>query len=109
MQSCNCLHSLAGRASQLNLLFCPRQKNTSTNRFTDSCGVLDFQKPYFRTGFEFIGIVQPGTTVTITLEVKRNPSTSGTYLFGVTAYPVGEKGIGSFLGHGRLFFYDNAR
>lgn len=53
--------------------------------------------------------VQPGTTVTIALEVKRNPSTSGTYLFSVTAYPIGKKGIGSFLGLGRLSFYDNAR
>lgn len=53
--------------------------------------------------------VQPGTTVTIALKAKRNPSLSGVYLFGVTAYPVGKKGIGSFLGQGRLTFYDNAR
>lgn len=50
--------------------------------------------------------VQPGTTVTIALEAKQNPSMGGTYLFGVTAYPAGDKGIGLFLGQGRLTFHN---
>lgn len=53
--------------------------------------------------------VQPGAVVTIAVKAKRNPSTSGTYLFGVTAYPVGESTNGLFLGHGQLTFYDNSR
>lgn len=52
--------------------------------------------------------VQPGTTVTVALEAKRNPSRSGTYLFGITAYPIGEQGNGTFLGHRQLTFYDNS-
>jgi Protein of unknown function (DUF2808) len=48
--------------------------------------------------------VQPGQTVTIAIPVQRNP-TSGVYLFGVTAYPAGEKALGQFLGYGRLHFY----
>ncbi|MGG6262974.1 DUF2808 domain-containing protein [Leptolyngbya sp. AN03gr2] len=50
--------------------------------------------------------VQPGSTVTIALEAKRNPNSGGIYLFGVTAHPVGDKADGLFLGYGRLTFYD---
>ncbi len=49
--------------------------------------------------------VTPGKTVTIGLRPVRNPRFSGVYLFGVTAYPVGEKSHGQFLGFGRLHFY----
>lgn len=52
--------------------------------------------------------IQPGTTVTVALEAKSNPS-SGAYLFGLTAYPAGENGIGQFLGYGRLHFYNSTR
>lgn len=53
--------------------------------------------------------VTPGSTVTVTLKPKRNPDRAGVYLFGVTAYPVGESSPGQFLGYGRLHFYDNQR
>lgn len=48
--------------------------------------------------------VAAGTTVTIALEPIQNPL-GGVYLFGVTAYPQGEKSHGQFLGYGRLQFY----
>lgn len=48
--------------------------------------------------------VPPGTTVTIGLRPERNPQMDGTYLFGVTAFPRGEKAYGQFLGYGRLQF-----
>jgi hypothetical protein len=51
--------------------------------------------------------VPPGKTVTIGLRPVRNPMFSGIYLFGVTAFPVGEKSHGQFLGFGRLHFYGN--
>lgn len=51
--------------------------------------------------------VQPGSTVTVALEAKANPSFSGIYEFGVTAFPEGENGTGLFLGFGRLSFYSN--
>ena len=51
--------------------------------------------------------VPPGKTVTIGLRPVRNPMFSGIYLFGVTAFPVGKKSHGQFLGFGRLHFYGN--
>ncbi|PZD72572.1 hypothetical protein C1752_03407 [Acaryochloris thomasi RCC1774] len=50
--------------------------------------------------------IPPGTEFTIRLRAKRNPDTGGTYLFGVTAFPDGEKAHGQFLGFGRLQFYE---
>ncbi|MEH1889767.1 MAG: DUF2808 domain-containing protein [Nostoc sp.] len=49
--------------------------------------------------------VQPGKTVTIGLQAYRNPFYDGVYLFGVKAFPSGEKTTGQFLGIGRLEFY----
>ncbi|MBC6430259.1 DUF2808 domain-containing protein [Nostoc sp. HG1] len=51
--------------------------------------------------------VTPGQTVTIALRPVKNPSFSGVYLLGVTAFPVGEKSHGQFLGFGRFHFYSN--
>lgn len=53
--------------------------------------------------------IQPGQTVTIALKAQRNPDREGTQLFGITAYPAGESGVGQFLGFGRLTFYSNAQ
>ncbi|KAM3113986.1 DUF2808 domain-containing protein, partial [Phormidesmis sp. 146-33] len=49
--------------------------------------------------------VQPGSTVTVALAAQRNPSWANVYLFGVTAYPDGENGLGQFLGYGRINIY----
>jgi Protein of unknown function (DUF2808) len=49
--------------------------------------------------------VQPGSTVTIALDAKANPSWGGVYEFGVTAYPISENGRGQFLGYGRINFH----
>lgn len=49
--------------------------------------------------------VSPGRTVTIALRSTHNPLAQGIYLFGVTAFPPGEKVHGQFLGFGRLHFY----
>ncbi|MHC0066265.1 DUF2808 domain-containing protein [Nostoc sp. UIC 10890] len=51
--------------------------------------------------------VIPGQTITIALRPVSNPSFSGVYLLGVTAFPVGEKSHGQFLGFGRFQFYNN--
>lgn len=48
--------------------------------------------------------VPPGKTVTIGLRPVRNPSLKGMYLFGVTAFPPGEKAHGQFQGFGRFNF-----
>lgn len=53
--------------------------------------------------------VPPGRTLTIGLRPYQNPTVGGVYLFGVTAFPAGEKPNGQFLGFGRLQFYDSGR
>ncbi|RCJ41271.1 hypothetical protein A6770_09365 [Nostoc minutum NIES-26] len=53
----------------------------------------------------FDPVVSPGTTITIGLKPVQNPTVAGVYLFGVTAFPAGEKSHGQFLGFGRLQFY----
>ncbi|NES80811.1 MAG: DUF2808 domain-containing protein [Moorea sp. SIO2B7] len=50
--------------------------------------------------------IPPGKTFTVGLKPRRNPRYGGVYLFGVTAFPVGEKPYGLYLGVGRLHFYD---
>ncbi|MEL6786141.1 MAG: DUF2808 domain-containing protein [Cyanobacteria bacterium J06607_15] len=49
--------------------------------------------------------VAPGSKVTIRLKPRSNPDYAGVYLFGVTAFPEGEKAQGMYLGPGRLHFY----
>jgi hypothetical protein len=51
--------------------------------------------------------VPPGKTVTIAMKPVQNPTVSGVYLYGVTAYPAGAKSHGQFLGYGRLQFYSH--
>ncbi len=53
--------------------------------------------------------ITPGKTVTIALSPIYNPDVGGVYLFGITAFPVGENPHGQFLGFGRLQFYDSGR
>ncbi len=48
--------------------------------------------------------ISPGTNFTVGLVPKSNPDLGGTYLFGVTAFPAGEKSQGIYLGSGRLQF-----
>lgn len=48
--------------------------------------------------------IPPGKTVTIGLQTYYNPFTDGVYLFGVKAFPSGEKTAGQSLGIGRFQF-----
>jgi len=49
--------------------------------------------------------VQPGETVTVTLNTVQNPR-GGVYQFDVTGYPAGDNPVGQFLGVGRIHIYD---
>lgn len=51
--------------------------------------------------------IEPGNTVTVSLEAKRNPNIGGVYLFGVTAFPEGENSPGLYLGSGRVYVHQN--
>jgi hypothetical protein len=57
------------------------------------------------TTITFNPAISPGKTVTIALKPVRNPHHQGVYLFGVNAFPQGEKSKGQFLGFARLQFY----
>lgn len=52
--------------------------------------------------------VPPGSTVTVGIKPWQNPDFGGIYLYGVTAYPPGEKTQGLYLGVGRLQFYQGS-
>ncbi|NEP00835.1 MAG: DUF2808 domain-containing protein [Symploca sp. SIO2E9] len=52
--------------------------------------------------------VDPGKTVTVGLRPIRNPITSGAYVFGVTAFPAGEKSHGIYLGSRSLRFTEGS-
>lgn len=56
---------------------------------------------------KFTQPVAPGSKVTISLKPRSNPDYGGVYLFGVTAFPEGEKARGMYLGPGRLHFFNN--
>ncbi len=51
--------------------------------------------------------VPPGSQITVRLKPKQNPNFGGIYLFGITAFPTGEKPSGLYLGAGRLHFYQS--
>ncbi len=51
--------------------------------------------------------IPPGNSITIGLKPRSNPDFGGVYLFGVTAYPRGDKARGMYLGAGRLHFDSN--
>ena len=53
----------------------------------------------------FDDYINPGTTFTVGIKPRRNPFYDGVYLFGITAFPAGEKSKGLYLGVGRFHFY----
>ncbi|NEP62228.1 MAG: DUF2808 domain-containing protein [Symploca sp. SIO2G7] len=48
--------------------------------------------------------VAPGNKVTVSIRARSNPSFGGIYLFGVTAFSIGEDSPGLYLGSGRFHF-----
>ncbi len=67
-------------------------------------GATTFDRDSQTVSVVFDPPISAGKTVTIGLRPQRNPLSDGVYLFGVTAYPAGEKAYGQFLGYGRLDF-----
>lgn len=53
---------------------------------------------------EFNNPIPPGNNLTVGIKPRKNPDVGGVYLFGVTAFPEGEKSRGLYLGAGRLHF-----
>jgi hypothetical protein len=53
----------------------------------------------------FAPAVDPGNSITLALKPTRNPRFEGVYLFGVTAFPVGDNVEPTFMGYARFHFY----
>ncbi|NEP12664.1 MAG: DUF2808 domain-containing protein [Symploca sp. SIO2C1] len=51
--------------------------------------------------------VLPGSEVTVSLRAKRNPQAGGVYLFGVTAFSIGDNSPGLYLGSRDLHLGDS--
>lgn len=81
---------------------------TARNR-TEEIPIADttFDKETQTVTVTFAEPVSAGTTFTVGLRPKRNPDLGGTYQFGVTAFPAGEKTQGIYLGSARLQFDDS--
>ncbi len=75
-----------------------QQELNSTTSYNEETGEITVR---FERG------VVPGSSLTIGLRPTRNPDLAGVYLFGVTAFPPGEKSLGLYLGAGRLHFYQS--
>ena len=67
----------------------------------------DIEQQPGEVGIVFDQPVEPGNTVTVRVKPKRNPSSGGTYQFGVTAYPEGENVRGLYLGSRRIDINNN--
>ncbi|WP_421657683.1 DUF2808 domain-containing protein [Leptothermofonsia sp. ETS-13] len=68
---------------------------------------VEFNPDFPALTVEFEQPILPGTTVTIRLYPVRNPGIAGTYLYGVTAFPTGERPYGQYLGVGQIRIYDS--
>lgn len=68
---------------------------------------VSFDKKTQTISIIFASPVNPGSSVTIGIQPLQNPSESGTYLFGIEAFPQGNKVHGQFLGFGRLEFFSH--
>ena len=75
------------KQQQLNIASTSQNQNTKEIEV-----ILDFPIP-------------PGTTFTVGIKPRKNPIYDGVYLFGVTAFPAGERTNGLYLGVGRFHFY----
>ena len=71
----------------------PLEVTTAIDEATSEVTV-QFEKP-----------IPPGSAVTVGIKPRENPDYAGVYLFGVTAFPAGDKPTGMYLGPGRLHFY----
>ncbi len=104
--------TIAQRESPDTLQFYPEQTRASEGERFDSgltlpLGSVTTDKETRSVSITFDPPVAPGKTVTVGIRPKRNPDSGGVYLFGVTAFPAGDKAYGQFLGFGRLSFYES--
>jgi hypothetical protein len=80
--------------------------NTDAGRSPLGLGELTQDRDTQTFTITFDPPVDPGTPITLALRPYQNPRFAGVYLFGATAYPVGETVKSTFMGYARLSFYE---
>ncbi|WP_275334205.1 DUF2808 domain-containing protein [Nodosilinea sp. PGN35] len=83
--------------------------NTSEGRVSLPLGELTQAPDTRELTIPFDPPAAPGAPITLALRPVRNPRFGGVYLFGATAYPVGDTVEPTFLGYARLTFYERDR
>lgn len=98
---------LTQQPAQETILFLPEatQAYVGSRRNRLGLGEVNFDSQAQTLSVNFNPPVPPGTRLTLAVSPERNPFYDGVYLFGVTAFPVGEKSQGQYIGTGRLQFY----
>ncbi len=83
--------------------------NTPNGRVRLPLGELTQDQDARELSISFDPPAEPGVPITLALRPVRNPRFGGVYLFGATAYPVGDTVEPTFLGYARLSFYERDR
>ncbi|MBD2113518.1 DUF2808 domain-containing protein [Nodosilinea sp. FACHB-141] len=83
--------------------------NTPNGRVSLPLGELTQDQDSRELTISFDPPAAPGVPITLALRPVRNPRFGGVYLFGATAYPVGETVKSTFMGYARLSFYERDR
>lgn len=83
--------------------------NTPSGRVSLSLGEVTQDQDARELTVSFAPPAEPGAPITLALRPVRNPRFGGVYLFGATAYPVGETVESTFMGYARLSFYERDR
>ena len=83
--------------------------NTPEGRVRLPLGELAQDQDSRELSISFDPPAEPGVPITLALRPVRNPRFGGVYLFGATAYPVGETVRSTFMGYARLSFYYRGR
>ncbi|MEM8717707.1 MAG: DUF2808 domain-containing protein [Cyanobacteria bacterium P01_G01_bin.39] len=91
--------------------FKPEKTKAYLNRSRDKEDLIELTTTFNEeTGeivVEFNEPIPIGSELSIGIKPKENPDIGGVYLFGVTAFPRGEKSRGLYLGTGRFHFFDS--
>ena len=99
------------RTGSEEIEFKPEQTKAYLNRSRDEEDLINltttFNEETGEVVVEFAKPVPIGSELSIGIKPRENPEIGGVYLFGVTAFPRGEKSRGLYLGAGRLHFFDS--
>jgi hypothetical protein len=79
--------------------------NTATGDWVLPLGEVTQDAETKALSISFVPAVEPGGRITLALKPTRNPRFEGVYLFGITAFPVGDNVEPMLMGYARFHFY----